>query len=131
MSRANKLERDCHVKEKDAPDKTNVFQPVPNFRVREFLRRILNFHLEAKTGQAGFEIVPHPYSEDFAVKFCNGNIRRFLRLMKFLVSSTVMQRAASSRNSIRERSFLIISFLAPYLRGRETISTPMTKTLMF
>lgn len=117
LQSGKQVERDRYVKEKSIPHGTIVFQPMSNFRVRECMRRILGLHFGAKTGQNSLNILPHPYSEEFVVKFCNGSIRRFLRLMQRLLASTPMQRAAEQQELHRGEQLPHYIFLSSLLTG--------------
>ncbi len=115
LESGKQVERDRYVRE--GRHRTIVFQPMPNFRVRECIKRILSLRFGDGPHRSSFDVVPHRLSEEFVVKFCNGSIRRFLRLMLRLLASTPMQRAAELQELHRGEVLPHYTFLSAILTG--------------
>jgi len=104
------IERNRFVRE----HKTIVFQPISNFLVVEYLRRILNVQFPPGSGQIASA---RPLTVEILTKFCNSSLRRLLRVLMRVLISTPLQRAAEQEDGHEKKGLSHYVFLSGWLVG--------------
>jgi len=77
------VESDYLIEEQD----TMVYLPLTGHAGAEQMRRMLTFDHFLERGETSPSLKPRPITTEFLQRFCNGSIRRFLRLRKRVGSS--------------------------------------------
>lgn len=98
--------------------KTIVFQPIPNFLTVEYLQRMLDIQIFKQTSQLSTDISTHPFSAELLAKFCNGSIRRLLRVLNRIMVSVPIQHAAEQQELHKGKPIPHYTFLNAWLTGK-------------
>lgn len=122
--RSNSIEREIKASQRQVEreeyidkDGNVAYSPIPNFRAADHLRDMMSFDVEIDQYSSGKRFALRPVTRHLVEKFCNGSVRRFLRLRKRLAMSIPVERAARQKKKHRYEPLPEYIFLNGILNG--------------